>query len=55
MPFYDFKCECGKAFEENLAIADRDKEIKCSCGKTAVRDTVPSINLHGFDNLGRSK
>jgi putative FmdB family regulatory protein len=55
MPYYDFKCECGKTFEENLAIVDRDNPIKCECGKDATRQSVSTVNLLGFDKLGRSK
>jgi putative FmdB family regulatory protein len=38
MPTYDFQCECGNEWEEDLPIKDHDKEIKCpKCGKKAKR------------------
>lgn len=55
MPNYEFKCSCGKVFDEILSISDRDKKVKCQCGKEAERNKVTSSALAGFDSLGRSK
>lgn len=38
MPFYDFKCECGKTSTATISIKDADKfTMTCICGKVMVR------------------
>jgi len=34
MPLYEYKCECGRAFEAIRSIEDRHNVI-CECGKKA--------------------
>lgn len=53
MPTYEFKCKCGKTFEEILSIDKRNEPVKCKCGKQTTRN-ITAPNLTGFDNLGRS-
>jgi putative FmdB family regulatory protein len=59
MPVYEFVCSCkdGKHTEERvLKISERDSDQYCSnCGKKLIRKTFGSLNLHGFDQYGRSK
>jgi len=33
---YEYKCDCGKEFEEIVSVDDRDN-VYCSCGKKAKR------------------
>lgn len=58
MPIYNFKCNCGKEYEELVPIYTNT--FKCTCGKEA--NKVPSLsNFHlkgsdwAKDNYGLSK
>lgn len=53
MPFYEFKCSCGKKFTELLKIEERNNIVKCECGKTG-KKIISLPSLTGFDKYGRS-
>ena len=43
MPIYNFKCDCGKEYEE--LVSSNTTTFKCTCGKEA--NKVPSLsNFH---------
>jgi len=33
---YTYKCKCGKEFERECSISERDEQ-KCECGEKAIR------------------
>jgi len=35
--FYEYKCKCGKEKELQRPVKDRDKSVKCECGKKMKR------------------
>lgn len=49
MPNYDYICECGKHQELFRKIEDRNKPIKCECGKSMVRTlgAAPGVIFKG--------
>ncbi len=50
MPNYDFQCPaCGRVFEENLLIAERDrKDVACpDCGHEGARRRISAPHIGG--------
>ena len=37
MPFYDFRCECGRIVEIEAHMGDAPAEVLCECNKWAKR------------------
>jgi len=37
VPFYDFKCECGKTSTATISIPKGDFKMTCVCGKEMKR------------------
>lgn len=53
MPFYDFKCECGKTSTATVSIKDDDFKMTCICGKEMKR--VFGIGAVTFKGTGWGK
>ncbi|MHA2022567.1 MAG: FmdB family zinc ribbon protein [Candidatus Thorarchaeota archaeon] len=51
MPFYQYKCDCGKAFEIFVTMSEMKGEVDCPiCGKKAPRDYSGKCNIALRDN-----
>lgn len=48
---YEFKCECGKVFDQEVPLKDYKPEFPCECGKMARRVfTPPRLNFWFVDH-----
>lgn len=59
MPIYQYKCDCGKVYDEFMSMADRKERIKCECGKFAKfifsRVTAVAHYPLGHPRVGRGR
>lgn len=50
MPYYDYRCECGRVEEIECHMGDAPSKIHCPCGKWAARVYVmPLVNLNKWN------
>ena len=53
LPFYDFKCECGKTSTATVSIKAEDFKMTCVCGKEMKR--VFGVGAVTFKGTGWGK
>lgn len=45
MPMYEYRCECGRRFEQLRALGDRDNAVCPSCASTRVERVAAAAHF----------